>query len=150
MTYFETNNDFFGYNGVINRKNYAINMAIMFFVFLGLYFINFSAFLQYTSLKFLFYILDFMVSLTEFAAIFAMLSLVYRRLADISKSKSMRFSENIKKIYVMLFVIPVIYFLCIRLFFSNIPLLTNILDCIAFFVLAPLAVIAAVIISFVK
>ncbi len=150
MAYFETNNDFFGYNGVINRKNYAINMAIMFLIFLGLYFINFATFLQHTSVKFLFYILDFVISLVKFVAVFAMLSLIYRRFMDISKSKSLLFSENIKKLFIILFVFPVLYCLCVRLFIYNIPFIINILDILTFFVLIPVAAVIAIIISFIK
>ncbi len=150
MAYFETNNDFFGYNGTINRKNYVINMTIMFAVVIGLSFVNFSFFSEYTSFKFLFVILDFVIGLVKFVVIFAMLSLVYRRFMDISKSKSYKFMQNVKKLFITLFVFPVIYIFCIRMFIYTIPVIPNILDLLSYYMLVPAALLSALVISFLK
>jgi len=150
MAYFETNNDFFGYTGTINRKNYVINMAILLTVFFGLSFINFSWFEQITAVGFLVSILAFIISCVKFVAIFAMLSLVYRRLADISKNKSYKFALNMKRLFVLIFVFPVVYFTCIQMFIYQIPLISNILSLLSLFILAPAAIISAAAISIIK
>lgn len=150
MSYFESNNDFFGYTGTINRKNYAINMTILVLLLIGLSFLNLQSFNDFIPIKFLLSILSFLVSFAQFVIFFSILSLVYRRLADICKSKSYKTAEIIRKLFILLFALPVIYVICIRMFLPNIPFLTNILDVSVYFILLPLCLIASIVISFIK
>ena len=150
MAYFENNNDFFGYSGVINRKNYSINIFILFAIYIALSFLNLSAFSQYTTFKFLFSILDFVISLIKFVIIFAILSLVYRRFADIAKSKSLAFSQNIKRFFVIFYVFPILYITCLRFFIYNIPFIYNSLDFLFFFIFLPICFLISLLICFIK
>ena len=48
------NNEFFGWNGSIARKDYAINMLIVFALYIVLSFVNFQSFEHFIPFKILF------------------------------------------------------------------------------------------------
>ncbi len=146
----ESNNDFFSYNGTISRKNYLINMLILIALYVGCSFIRFENFEPFIPVKFLFSVLLFMVGLFKFVILMSALSVIYRRIADFSRSKSYNFIINMKRIFVFIFIFPVLYLFCLRYFFDIIPFIINILDTFVIFVLIPLAFIASIIFCFIK
>ena len=150
MTQQESNNDFFSYQGTISRKNYIINMLILLAIFVGLSLIRFENFEKFITYKFLYNALIFMVSMLKFASIMAVLSVIYRRIADFSQYKSAVFQKVMKNLFVILFVCPILYDYCFRFFIDIIPALQRILDIITILVLYPLAIIAALIFCFPK
>lgn len=144
------NNDFFSYNGVIGRKNYIINMLILTGLYFGLFFIRFETFTQYTNIKFLLPVLIFMVSLLRFVILMSALSVVYRRIADISAFRSYNFNLAMKRIFVLLFVFPVLYLFCIRYLLDIVPFIVNTLDFTVFFILLPLSILSSFIFCFIR
>ncbi len=146
----EDNNNYFSYQGRIKRKNYAINMGILTALFLVLSFIRFENLSQFITYKALYTILIFMVNLLKFVIIMSMISIVYRRFEDISYNKSYEFKQNMRRLYIFIFVLPIIYIFCIRYFIDIIPLIQNILDLAASLVFIPLEIITSLIITFIK
>ncbi len=146
----ESNNDFFSYQGTINRKDYIINMLILSAIFIGLHFIHFENFADFINYKFLLQVLIFMKNLLEFVILFSALSVIYRRIADFSLYKSYKFNLIMKRIFVLLYVLPVLYLFCIRYFLDIMPFLANILDTLVIFVIIPIAFITSIIFSFIK
>lgn len=146
----ESNKEFFSYQGTINRKDYIINMLILIALYTGISFINFESFAPYISYKILLNILIFMASLFKFVILFSGLSVIFRRIADFSLYKSYKFNLTMKRIFVFLYVLPVLYLFCIRYFLDITPALANILDIIVIFVIIPLACITSVIFCFIK
>lgn len=150
MSQQESNNDFFSYQGTIGRKNYAINMLILLALVIGLSLIKVETFAPYITYNFLYLVLAFMISMLKFVAIMAMLSVVYRRIADFSTNKPESFKILMNRTFVVLFVFPILYDFCIRFFIDIIPTLQSILDLMTIFILYPLALIAAIIFGFIK
>lgn len=150
MSQQESNNDFFSYQGTIGRKNYAINMLILLALVIGLSLIKVETFAPYITYNFLYSVLAFMISMLKFVAIMAMLSVVYRRIADFSTNKPESFKILMNRTFVVLFVFPILYDFCIRFFIDIIPTLQSILDLMTIFILYPLALIAAIIFGFIK
>jgi uncharacterized membrane protein YhaH (DUF805 family) len=146
----EYNNDFLGYHGYINRKNYAINLLILFALFFATNLVNFEKLTQFTNYELLKTVLSFVVDLFKFVLMISALSVVYRRLADISKKRPITFFEKLKKAYGLLFVFPVFYLYCFRYFLDIIPLLTNFLNILTIVVLIPLAIISTIVLCFIK
>lgn len=150
MSQQESNNDFFSYQGTISRKNYIINMLILLAIFVGVSFIRVENFAQFITYKFLYAVIVFMISMLKFVSIMAMLSVVYRRIMDFTQFRPVVFQETMKKVFVILFVCPVLYDFCLRFFIDIMPALQGILDFLTIFVLYPLAIIAAIIFCFLK
>lgn len=146
----QNNNDFFSYNGTINRKNYAINMFILVVLYVVIYFVNFENFVLFTSQKYLLHILMFFVNLFKFVIVISAISVVYRRFADITTKRTENFKLTIKRIFTLLYVIPILHLYCIRYFLDVIPPLVSILDMITFFILLPLALITSIVLCFIK
>ncbi len=146
----EYNNDFFSYNGCINRKNYAINMLILLALYIATTLVNFKSFTQFTDFKFLQDVLLFLVDFFKFVVMISALSVIYRRIADIAKKHSERFFENAKKLFAIFFVFPVLYIYCLQYLLDIIPILTTILGTLTVFVLMPLGLIFIVVLSFIK
>ncbi|MBQ8886438.1 MAG: hypothetical protein IJY61_01910 [Candidatus Gastranaerophilales bacterium] len=144
------NNDFFSYQGRISRKNYVINMFILLAVFGGLSFIKLERFEPYITYKFLYSALVFMVSMTKFVALMAMLSVVYRRISDFTNKKVDSYKLVMKKIFILFFVLPILYDYCFRFFINIIPPLQYTLDITTIFILYPLAFLTTIILCFVK
>lgn len=150
MDYKENNNDFFSYNGTINRKNYIINLFILVALYITIYFVRFENFVQFTNQKYLLYILLFFVSLFKFVIVISAISVVYRRITDISFSKTKQFKLSAKRIFTVLYVFPLLHLYCIRYFLDIIPPLVAFLDSLIFFVILPLATIVAIVLCFIK
>ena len=146
----EYNNDFLGYHGYINRKNYAINLLILFALFVATTLVNFEKLTQFTNYEFLKVVLTFVVDLFKFVIMISALSVVFRRIADISKKRPASFFENLKKAYGILYVFPIFYLYCFRYFLDIIPPLTTLLNILTIMVLIPLAIISTIILCFIK
>lgn len=144
------NNDFFGYTGFINRKNYIINMLILISIGVICKFINVEALFTYSSFKFLIHVLDFAVSMIIFVVSVACLSLVFRRLADITSESSENAKNSVKKLFSILYVFPFIYLLCIRYFIGDIPFISSVLDLSMLFFFLPSALLVSLIIAIYK
>lgn len=150
MQYKDSNNDFFSYQGTISRKNYTINLLILTALFIVISLVRFESFMQFTNLTFLYSIILFMVSLFKFVILMSAISVIYRRIADISYTKQISFYNNMKKIFVLLFVFPVLYIFCLRFFIDIIPVFQNLLDMLVFYILIPFGVLAVIILCFIK
>lgn len=150
MSYNQQNNDLFSYQGTINRKNYIINILIVLALFIGISLVHFENFAEYVNPKFLYSILLFMVDLFKFVILISAISLVYRRIADFSNLKSIKYNVVVKKIFFILFVFPVIYIFCLRFFVDIIPIMRNFLDLFVFFILIPLSIFTTIILAFIK
>lgn len=146
----ESNNDFFSYQGTISRKNYIINMLILSAIYIGLSFIHFENFSDFIRYKILLTILIFMADLLKFVVLLSALSVIYRRIADFSVYKSYKFNLIMRRLFVFLYVLPVLYIFCIRYFLDIMPFLINILDIIVFFIVLPIAFISSVVFCFIK
>ncbi len=146
----EYNNEFFSYNGYINRKNYAINMLILLALYIATSMVNFKSFTQFTNYRFLQDILLFFVDFFKFVIMISALSVIYRRIADISKKHSENYFENAKKVFALLFVFPILYIFCLQYFLDIIPVLTIFLNKLTILVLIPLGLLVAFILSFIK
>ena len=146
----EYNNDFLGYHGYINRKNYAINLLILFALFVATTLVNFEKLTQFTNYEFLKVVLTFVVDLFKFVIMISALSVVFRRIADISKKRPASFFENLKKAYGILYVFPIFYLYCFRYFLDIIPQLTTILNILTIMILLPLSIISTIILCFIK
>jgi len=146
----EYNNDFFGWDGFIARKNYAVNLLIVLGLFAGLSLINFNAFEPYIPFKFLLTALIFTADLLRLVLVMCALSLVYRRIADFTVYKSYKIQSAAKNIFIIVYVLPVLYILCARYFLSFAPAAVKILDLITFFVFIPSGLLCAVIFAFIK
>lgn len=144
------NNDFFGWNGSIARKNYAINIFIVFALYVVLSLVNFNAFEPFIPFKFLLTVMIFMADILKIVLIMCALSLVYRRITDFSGTKTYKFQLTMKRIFVFLYVVPALYLLCVRYFFDFMPFFTQIADFLTFFIILPLAFISAIVFSFIK
>lgn len=150
MSGLESNNDFFSYYGVVNRKNYIINMLIVSAIYIGLSVIKFESFAPFITYKFLYTALIFMINMIKFVAIMSALSLIYRRIADFSYQKNKKFQQVMYKIFVTLFVFPAIYLLILRYFIDIVPAIQNILDLLSVLILLPAGIISAIIFAFIK
>lgn len=145
MSYGNSNNSFFSYQGYINRKDYTVNLFILFALYIVLSAVRFESFTQYTNAAFLLNIILFLAGFLKFIILMSVISVVYRRIEDISENKSYKFYIIMKRLFVILFVIPILYFFCIRYFFGFIPL-----DYFVLFILTPLSLISSVILCFIK
>ncbi len=143
------NNNFFGYNGYINRKNYTINMLILFALYVSTLLVNFETFVQFTNYKFLLTILLFLVNFFQFIILISSISVIYRRIADISRSRSIDFFKNAKRIFATTFVFPILYFYCLRPFLSFMPII-QLIDLITVLILLPFGIIILITLCFLK
>lgn len=114
----EYNNGFYGYNGYINRKNYAINLFILVALYVSTNLVNWNSFTQFTSHKFLSDVLLYIILCFQFIMVLCLLSVVYRRISDIIKNKTEKTKDNAKTFFIVLYVIPVLYFLALRQFIN--------------------------------
>lgn len=91
MSYQEQNNDFFSYYGIIGRKNYIINMLILITLFICMYFVKFENFAPFIRPEFLYKALIYMAEFFKFVILMSAISIVYRRIADISTKNRITF-----------------------------------------------------------
>ena len=144
------NNDFFSYQGKISRKDYVINMLIVVSLLIGISFVRFDSFAPYIRPEFLYKILLFMVNLFQFVMLMSAISLVYRRIADFSDTKSITFNNCMKNFFFFLFIFPILYLFCIRYFIDIIPIIRNVIDLIVIFIIVPIGIISSIILAFIK
>lgn len=142
------NYGFFGYEGVIGRKNYFINSAILVVLFILLCFINISKLQQYTQLTFLYYVLDFVIGFGKFFIVFSLISLIYRRLADITFSKSDKIKKTAKIIFSIFYIYPIIAY-CIGPLLDVIQGLNTLL-LYSIIIILPFALLMAFVLLFIK
>ena len=150
MNYKKNNSDFFSYNGTINRKDYTINLLIVVALYIILTYTRFENILQYTKQEIIVHIFVFMVSMFKFLLVMSAISIIFRRVVDITLNRSETFKTNTKKIFALLFVFPILHLFCIRYFLDIFPALVAILDTITLLVLIPISVITAIILCFIK
>jgi uncharacterized membrane protein YhaH (DUF805 family) len=150
MGYKEENNDFFGWYGTINRKNYTINILILVTLFILLSVTNYQTFVQYTNFKFVQFILDLVIELFKFIILISALSIVYRRIADFTLNKSQKFKSIMQKLFGIIFVAPILYLYCLKDFLNFIPILTYILNIITIYVLLPICLLSTLVLCFIK
>lgn len=150
MAYKEYNNDFFSYQGSISRKNYFINMLILTALYIALYFVKFENFAPYIPYKIIFTVLMFMANLFKFVVLMSAISVIYRRMADFSAGRTYDFNMKMKRIFVLLFVFPILYLFCIRYFIDIMPAIVYILDLITIFLLIPCSIVTAIVFCFIK
>ena len=118
MEYKEYNNNYFSWQGVINRKNYIINMFMLIAIFILTSLVPFQNFERYINFKFIYSTLIFSVNFFKFIIIMSALSVIYRRIADFSSGKSYKFKMNMIRIFAVFYVFPLLYFYCIRYFLN--------------------------------
>lgn len=140
----EYNNSFYGYNGYINRKNYAINLFILVALYVSTNLVNWNSFTQFTSHKFLSDVLLYIILCFQFIMVLCLLSVVYRRISDIIKNKAEKTKDNAKTLFIVLYVIPVLYFLALRQFINF-----YILD-IFVLLLILISIISSIVLCFIK
>lgn len=143
----EYNNDLLGFQGRIERKNYIINLLICSAILIGFHFIRFDVLMQYIPYKLLKDSLGICISLFIWVIFISLISVIYRRITDISYYKSSKFKKNIRKFYIICFVVPLII-QCCSLFVGILPLLyfTNILV----LCFLPINIISALVLCFIK
>lgn len=138
------NNNFYGYSGYINRKNYTVNLFILVALYISIMLVNWNSFTQYTPYKFLSELLMHIAFCFQIIIVFCSLSVVYRRIADITKNKTENIKNGFKTLFIVLYVIPIIYFLGLR------PILNFSLFDLAFLLLSFVSIIFAIILCFIK
>lgn len=144
------NTAFFSYEGQINRKDYAINMLILIGLLIALSLIKPEAFVMHTSLKFLAGILSFIIGLVRFVAMFSILSLIYRRINDVTHKKFPNKNSLLHKIFIGIYIVPIIlYFIISFLIGGSIPAISYLFGYLII-ILLPIMAIFAIIISFIK
>ena len=139
------NNNFYGYNGLINRKNYAINIFILIALYFSLSLVKWESFFQFTTYKFLFTILIYIIFCLKFIFIMCSMSLIYRRISDIFANKSLKHFEIAKKFFIFLFVIPILYWFCFKDLLGF-----YLLNLFCFFIIFPIDIIISIILCFIK
>lgn len=138
------NNDFLNYSGKISRKNYIINLLILVSMLILLSATDFSVFTKNCSellSSSLFYILDFL----KFVIIVAIISVVYRRIADFSS-----FGKEMKTFFVLFYFIPFLYISLGHFILDSAPTLISIFDWITLIIILPVAIISSFIFAFLK
>lgn len=144
------NTAFFSYEGEINRKDYAINMLILIGLFFALSFIKPELFVLHTSLKFLATIIYFIISLTKFIICFSILSQIYRRIKDITFNKSTKTKNLLDKLFIFIYVAPIILFYVVSFLLADIfPAVMGLMFLLVQ-IIFPIMILFAIIISFIK
>lgn len=140
----EYNNNFLSYTGKIDRKNYAINMSILIVLACLLFYTDFSIIFKYSQISMLYEIFTFILGFAYVIIFGCVLSVVYRRVVDISENRSKKFKDIMTTLYAIFLCIPFAYYFLEGIL--NIPLLSMII----YFGLYPLSLIFCIIIGFVK
>lgn len=140
----EYNSDFLNYNGKINRKNYVINLSILVALYVLLSATDFTKFMVYTPkylITSLFYILGFL----KFVIIIAIISVIYRRIADFAN-----FDNRMKTFFILFYFFPFLY-LCFGHFLLDFaPGLIKIFDWLTLTIILPLSIIFSILFAFFK
>lgn len=144
-----SNNNFYSFEGTINRKNYTINMSIIITLCACLHFADFSFYFSFTNLKFLYGIFEFLIEIFKLILMYCAISVVYRRFSDITWNSSQKTKGNAKKIFTVIYIIPILlYFLGGILFQEGLFQQISILILIFFFL--PISLITSIILCFIK
>ncbi len=141
----ESNNEFFSYQGTINRKNYIINGIILILLFVITSLIRFENFEPYIKYKIIYKILIWVVEFFKFVLITSLLSVIYRRIADFSGGNE----KIIKIIFMIFFLYPFITYYFGYFLFSSIPQILNIMV-LSLIGILPVSIILAIIFAFIK
>ncbi len=141
----EYNNDFLSYYGKIGRKNYIINLLILTAIYIVTLLINLEGLKQYITYDFLYTTLYFVIDLFKFMVIIAILSVIYRRIADISNT-----DKRLITIFIILFLFPFFYLNWGYFLLNFIPPLVQILNVLTIYVILPLALVFSIVMAFIK
>lgn len=138
------NNNFLSYEGKIDRKNYAINMSIIIALACLLFYTDFSVIFRYSRIPLLYDVFTFMLGFASLIMFCCVLSIVYRRITDISDNRSEKFKKIMTTLYAIFLCIPFAYYFLEGII--NSPLINMII----YFGLYPLSLIFCIITGFVK
>ena len=141
----EYNSDFLSFEGRISRKDYIINMLILVALFVLLTFTNFNSLLQYSSSQLVNIIVIFVIGIIKFTIVASIISIVYRRISDISN-----FSKKMKNFFIIFYFVPFVYLGFARELIDFLPIIIFLLDRIIIFIHIPIATVSAIIFSFLK
>ncbi|MCD7879059.1 MAG: hypothetical protein LUG16_03900 [Candidatus Gastranaerophilales bacterium] len=150
MSFREANTDFFSYQGTIGRKDYIVNLLILSAIYVGLSLLRFENFRQYITIEFINSVLTWLIWFAKFMVIMSGLSMVYRRLNDITHNRPSSYAAFTGKLFVILFVLPAFYLYCLRYFIDIMPFIQNILDLVVTYILIPLGAILMLLLCFIK
>ena len=140
-----SNNSFFSFEGTISRKDYCINILILFFILLGLQITDFEKLFEFLNQNFLYIIILNVIFLFKFVTIICLISVIYRRMLDFSNSR-----ENTKKIFGVLYIFPIFYYYWGSYITNVLPIFKDILDFATYLVIIPIAFIASIAFAFIK
>ena len=143
------NNNFFGYEGTINRKNYIINMLIIITLCACLHFVDFSFYFSFTKLTFLYGIFEFLISLFKYVLMFCAISVIYRRMTDISFNSSSKTKSIVKKIFTFVYIVPLLLYFLGGIVFQQ-GLIMQFIILTVFFFFLPISVITSFTLCFIK
>ncbi len=141
----ESNNDFYSFQGSINRKNYIINMLILIILCILVHFLNFDYLKTITKYELLYNTLIWIISFFKFILLISVLSVVYRRINDFSG-----FNNIMKYIFTIFYLYPfLLWFFRYQIiqFFPNFILNALI---ISFLIIIPFSIISSIIFAFIK
>lgn len=140
----ESNSSYLSFEGIINRKDYTINMLILLGIFIGVNLINFNYLQTFFRYEFLYTIFVFIVEMLKFIVMIAIISTVYRRISDFTD-----FNDNWKRIFFIFYFFPFLYLNWGNLL-NFIPFLIKVLDIVTLFIILPVAFISSIIFAFIK
>ena len=140
----ESNSNYLSFEGIINRKDYTINMLILLGIFIGVNLINFNYLQTFFRYEFLYTIFVFIVEMLKFIVMIAIISTVYRRISDFTD-----FNDNWKRIFFIFYFFPFLYLNWGNLL-NFIPFLIKVLDIVTLFIILPVAFISSIVFAFIK
>lgn len=140
----ESNSNYLSFEGIINRKDYTINMLILLGIFIGVNLINFNYLQTFFRYEFLYTIFVFIVEMLKFIVMIAIISTIYRRISDFTD-----FNDNWKKIFFIFYFFPFLYLNWGNLL-NFIPFLIKVLDIVTLFIILPVAFISSIVFAFIK
>lgn len=144
-----SNNNFFSYEGGIDRKNYTINMLIIIVLCACLHFVDFSFYFSFTKLTFLYGIFEFLISLFKYVLMFCAISIIFRRITDITLNSSLKIKNIAKKIFTCIYIFPLLLYFLGGIVFQQ-GLIMQIIIFVVFFIFSPLSIITTLLLCFIK
>lgn len=138
---------FFSYEGRIGRKNHFINMVILILLYVGLTLIRPDGLTANTNFKFLNTILYFMIDLMKFLTVMSSFTLLYRRINDICINRTQKFCSIMRKIYTVIYVIPLFVYFCAPLVVDMFPAILNGIYMAGYLVAVPIMILTGIILS---
>lgn len=143
----ENSSIFFSYEGRIGRKNHFINMVILILLYIGLTLIKPDGLTAKTDLKFLNTILYFMIDLMKFLTVMSCFTLLYRRINDICTNRTQKFCSIMRKIYTVIYVIPLFIYFCAPLVADMFPSVLNGIYTAGYLIVIPVMILTGIILS---